>query len=156
MLFLSGQDYGQFSMQLGEEVTHFEVLQLENGHGRVRIGSKTESFTYHLAADGLHLSLSAADHLLVNDLAPGAAGSDEEADGIITAEMHGLVTAVHIEPGQMVEAGQRVLLLEAMKMQHDIKSPVSGKVIEVTAAEGQQVASGDRLVIIDQQEEQTS
>jgi biotin carboxyl carrier protein len=50
-----------------------------------------------------------------------------------------------------VAKGQRLAVLEAMKMQHSITAPVDGTVATVAATSGQQVAAGDILIVIEEQ-----
>jgi 3-methylcrotonyl-CoA carboxylase alpha subunit len=61
------------------------------------------------------------------------------ADGAILAPMPGKVIAVDVAEGQVVEAGQRLLVLEAMKMEHALTAPFAGTVAELSAQVGQQV-----------------
>jgi biotin carboxyl carrier protein len=65
--------------------------------------------------------------------------------------MHGLILSVEVESGQSVAKGQRLAVLEAMKMQHSITAPVDGTVATVAATSGQQVAAGDILIVIEEQ-----
>nr|WP_310524859.1 biotin carboxylase N-terminal domain-containing protein [Polymorphobacter sp.] len=69
-------------------------------------------------------------------------------DGRITAPMPGRVLAVDVTPGQAVSAGDRLLVLEAMKMEHRITARADGTVTTVHIAEGDQVADGMLLVEI--------
>ena len=68
----------------------------------------------------------------------GAAGATA-ADGDILAPMPGKVIAVDVAPGETVTRGQRLLVLEAMKMEHALTAPFDGTVAELKASEGQQV-----------------
>jgi len=61
------------------------------------------------------------------------------ADGAILAPMPGKVIAVDVAEGEAVAKGQRLLVLEAMKMEHALTAPFDGTVAELTASEGQQV-----------------
>ncbi len=70
-------------------------------------------------------------------------------DGEIEAPMPGRVTAVEVEKGERVAKGQRLLTLEAMKMEHALAAPFDGTVAELTAAPGQQVGEGQRLVRVE-------
>jgi len=63
--------------------------------------------------------------------------------------MPGTVLAVHVAPGDTVSAGQPVAVVEAMKMEHTVTSPVAGTVAEVAARAGQQVAMDARLAVIE-------
>jgi 3-methylcrotonyl-CoA carboxylase alpha subunit len=67
-----------------------------------------------------------------------AAGASAH-DGDILAPMPGKVIAVDVTDGQQVEAGQRLMVLEAMKMEHALTAPFAGTVAELAAREGQQV-----------------
>ncbi len=60
-------------------------------------------------------------------------------DGDILAPMPGKVITVDVAEGQQVEAGQRLMVLEAMKMEHALTAPFAGTVAELAAREGQQV-----------------
>ncbi|HKC04130.1 MAG TPA: acetyl/propionyl/methylcrotonyl-CoA carboxylase subunit alpha [Sphingomicrobium sp.] len=69
-------------------------------------------------------------------------------DGEIEAPMPGRVTAVEVAAGEKVAKGQRLLTLEAMKMEHALTAPFDGVVAELSAAPGQQVSEGVVLVKI--------
>jgi 3-methylcrotonyl-CoA carboxylase alpha subunit len=75
-------------------------------------------------------------------------------DGEIEAPMPGKVTAVEVSRGGKVVKGQRLLTLEAMKMEHALTAPFDGTVAELNAAPGQQVTEGQLLVKVDPKEEQ--
>ena len=68
--------------------------------------------------------------------------------GLVKAPMHGKLIAVFVKPGDRVEKGQRLAILEAMKMEHVLTAPSSGEVAEVAAEAGEQVAEGARLVVL--------
>ena len=59
-----------------------------------------------------------------------------------------MITTVAVEPNQTVEKGERVLIIEAMKMQSTIYAPIAGKVTAIHAQAGQQVEAKDLLVAI--------
>jgi biotin carboxyl carrier protein len=68
----------------------------------------------------------------------------------LTAPLPGVVVSVAITPGERVERGQRLLVLEAMKMNNSIRSPQDGVVVEVLAQIGQTVRHGDVLLRFEQ------
>ena len=68
------------------------------------------------------------------------------ADGGLTAPMPGKVLEVGVEPGQRVEAGRVLMVLEAMKMEHRVQAPADGTVTAVLVAAGDQVATGTELL----------
>jgi biotin carboxyl carrier protein len=67
----------------------------------------------------------------------------------LLAPMPGKVVRVLIGEQQTVEAGQSILVVEAMKMQNEIKSPKKGTVQKIVAAEGANVNAGDVLAIVE-------
>lgn len=75
----------------------------------------------------------------VGNRTDGIAGS-AAADGAILAPMPGRVTQVDVSAGDTVTKGQRLLTLEAMKMEHGLTAPFDGVVAELNATEGAQVA----------------
>ncbi|MGO4571084.1 acetyl/propionyl/methylcrotonyl-CoA carboxylase subunit alpha [Microvirga sp. 2TAF3] len=66
----------------------------------------------------------------------------------VKAPMHGKLIAVFVKPGDRVEKGQRLAIVEAMKMEHALISPADGEVAEIAAEPGAQVAEGARLVVL--------
>ena len=74
---------------------------------------------------------------------PGRASA---AGGGLAAPMPGKVLEVSVEPGQRVEAGRVLMVLEAMKMEHRVTAPANGTVTAVLVATGDQVATGTELL----------
>ncbi len=69
-------------------------------------------------------------------------------DGAIVAPMPGKVTSVDVSQGEKIAKGQRLLTLEAMKMEHGLVAPFDGTVAELSVVAGGQVAEGQLLVRI--------
>jgi propionyl-CoA carboxylase alpha chain len=74
------------------------------------------------------------------------------AAGSLVAPMPGAVTAVHVAVGDAVDAGQPLLVLEAMKMQHPVVAPAAGVVRSLDVVAGQQVDAGAVLAVIEEAE----
>jgi biotin carboxyl carrier protein len=81
----------------------------------------------------------------------GARGAGAEASGRaqVVASMPGKVVRVLVEAGATVEAGAGLVVVEAMKMQNELKSPKGGTVVEVRAVAGATVNAGDVLVVVE-------
>jgi 3-methylcrotonyl-CoA carboxylase alpha subunit len=73
---------------------------------------------------------------------------DEDSGGAVRSPMHGKVIAVFVGNGERVEKGQRLAIVEAMKMEHVLAAPRDGIVVEIAAEAGAQVADGERLMVI--------
>ena len=86
-------------------------------------------------------------HLSTRPAATDAKGL--ASDARVTAPMPGRVLALDVTPGQSVAVGDRLLVLEAMKMEHRIVAKLAGTIAAVHIAEGDQVADGMLLVEID-------
>ena len=71
-----------------------------------------------------------------------------DTGGVIAAPMHGKVLAVLVEPGAAVAKGQRVAVIEAMKMEHALTTPIAGTVAEISAVPGSQIAEGAAVMVI--------
>lgn len=148
----------------GDPVT----VQLRQGRDgiRVLVGAAEHHLDHQgdcLRLDGLRLDLRR--HLMVGDdlyLATGArilkvtrvlAGKGVAAaagGGATRAPMHGNLLDLSVSPGDRVEIGTRLAVLEAMKMQHEILAEVAGTVSEVAVTAPNQVKAGDLLVQIEQ------
>ena len=74
-----------------------------------------------------------------------AAGGGAASDGVILAPMPGRIVSVDVAPGDSVTRGQRLIVLEAMKMEQALVAPFDGTVAELTAVAGGQVAEGTSL-----------
>ena len=78
--------------------------------------------------------------------------ADVLASGSLLAPMPGTVISVAVEKGQQVEAGQPVLVLEAMKMQHSVRAPGAGTVTQIDVQVGAQVAAGEVLAVVEEEQ----
>ena len=78
-------------------------------------------------------------------------GSTDPA-GALAAPMPGKVLAVEVAEGDRVEAGQLLVVLEAMKMEHRIEAPAAGRVAALNVEVGEQVDNGRMLVVLDEAE----
>ena len=70
------------------------------------------------------------------------------ADGVVTAPMQGTIVKVSVAAGQRVKAGDPICVLEAMKMENEVKSPSNGEVIDLRIEPGDTVASGQVIAIV--------
>ncbi|CAN5148101.1 biotin carboxylase N-terminal domain-containing protein [soil metagenome] len=75
--------------------------------------------------------------------------ADAVASGSLLAPMPGTVVKVAVDAGQEVAAGDVVLVLEAMKMQHTVTAPAAGTVTEINVQPGAQVAAGEVLAVVE-------
>jgi biotin carboxyl carrier protein len=115
---------------------------LLNGRSyRVSKGAGTEIWV-----NGRLLSMEVFDP---RDLRPGQGASANQGRQEIAASMPGKVIRVLVAAGDMVEEGQGLVVVEAMKMQNEMKSPKAGRVVEIRARPDATVGAGEILVIVE-------
>lgn len=110
-----------------------EVAVADEGGGRYRVSTATGLERVEVTDPLTHLAREAHG---------AAAGGGTET---VTAYMPGRVAAVLVEEGEEVQAGQGVVVLEAMKMENEIAPDRAGKVTRIHVQEGQPVEGGDPL-----------
>jgi 3-methylcrotonyl-CoA carboxylase alpha subunit len=89
---------------------------------------------------------------LVDPFAKAEAGA-EEGDAAIRAPMNGRLVAIAVEDGDTVAAGQRLAVVEAMKMEHALVAPFAGVVRDLDASVGDQVEMSDRIMWVEKEGE---
>ncbi|MBP2478226.1 propionyl-CoA carboxylase alpha chain [Crossiella equi] len=133
---------------LAEDVT---VVSAEPGAVVLEVDGIRRSLTVSRYGDAVFVDSPAGPvtlRRLPRFTEPGAA----HAEGSLLAPMPGTVASVAAEAGQTVTAGQELLVLEAMKMQHPVRSPADGVLTELSVAAGAQVEAGAVLAVITPQE----
>jgi geranyl-CoA carboxylase alpha subunit len=142
-------DGGYVTSVSGNDV-RFEIDELGCDSIRFRINGLTESARFFRDGDRLHF-LHHGSHNAIRDLtlaAPASAAAGG-SDGKVRAAMNGRVVAVLVKQGERVVAGQPVMTLEAMKMEHVHTAAVSGTISAIDVAEGEQVTTGKIVVEIE-------
>ena len=159
-----------FKMLFGEDIKSLSISQQK--HNQVQVSVNDESYLVDIAGkalrvDGKKIAVSAfmhqgndvflalenSTHHFVHLKASNTAES-ETASGLILAPMHGQLLQLFVGKGNQVKEGDRLAVLEAMKMQHEIVADQSGRVFEIHASAGQQVRAKQELMTISEEEEQ--
>jgi len=83
----------------------------------------------------------------IKDFSAPAAGASG-GDGVVKAPMHGKVLELLAHVGDSVAPGQRLAVIEAMKMEHTLRAPFAGKVMQIAVAIGAQVVEGEEIMVI--------
>jgi biotin carboxyl carrier protein len=129
----------------------FSLVCLSNGHQSLQAGLAASALPGELA---VHMANGVAN---VRILAGGAGRfgrSAAVADGgggarRVLAPMPGRIVKVLVKPGDTVTARQGLVVVEAMKMENELRSPKDGRVAEVLVAEGTTVESGRVLIVVE-------
>ncbi len=144
-VFLKEVEDGFVAEVDGREKLQVEVTKEQRDH--LRLSRPTE-----LSIDGhLFRTLFKPQRAAKKQHLPINGESDQSGLVKVSAFMPGTIVSVAVKEGDPVAEGELLLILEAMKMENEIKSPVSGKVVEVLASENSTVAKGDVLIKIEPQ-----
>ncbi len=114
---------------------------------RITKADQKGSETYEIQVAGQRFEVMVEDER-AKLLAGMARSGATTGEATVQAPMPGLVVNVPLEKGAKVEAGQTVVVLEAMKMENDLSAPIAGTIKELRVNKGQTVDQGETLVII--------
>lgn len=103
---------------------------------------------YHATPAEIHLMWQGRLYRFRRPQVAHSAGTHTASEGILTAPMPGLVSKVWVKVGDEVEAGQRLLVLEAMKTEQALRAPFAGVVHQLHVCEGEIVQEGSVLIEI--------
>jgi len=149
----SAQDANVWMCTVNGKRLELDAIRVAQGVLSILIEGRNYEIKRDSTASGEHLYLNGrAFQCEVRDprALRGRRSASDYANGPkrITAPMPGKVVRVVAAAGTEVEVGQVVIVIEAMKMQNELKSPKKGKVQKIVASEGAAVNAGDTLAII--------
>src|SRR5579863_4372808 len=123
-----------------------DVLSLRIGNQAYEVKCERVSGELHLWVGSVRYAAEIRDP---RSLRGRARDIDDRGPKKLTAPMPGKVVRILVSAGSAVEAGAGVLVVEAMKMQNEIKSPKKGTIQKVLVSEGAAVNAGDVLAIVE-------
>ncbi|WP_086607213.1 acetyl/propionyl/methylcrotonyl-CoA carboxylase subunit alpha [Erythrobacter donghaensis] len=129
--------YSPFAFRLNSAPQTRSYVLVDGEPIEVELRSAGESRVKHI--DGETLLTNRGRTFKLSSWRADAGGQASAADGAIIAPMPGKVIAVDIAEGQTVTAGQRLMVLEAMKMEHALPAPFDGVIEGLTVSAGAQV-----------------
>ncbi len=146
---------GQYEVTLGDETVHLDAVRSgPTIYSIIEDGQQFEAMVDERGAHGFEVlvggrlfhfeSLDERTKLLASSALAVTSGPQT-----VEAEMPGKVVRVNLAPGDTVGVGQGVVVVEAMKMENEIPSPIDGVVKEVAVSEGQTVEAGARLFVVE-------
>lgn len=146
---------GQYQLRLNGTTHTVDALMLPHGvlslqmEGRayaVDVDERADSLQVHLR--GQSFKIDVADERKMRQRA-ATASFTVEGRQLITAPMPGKVTKLLVKLGDEVKEGQGLVVVEAMKMENELKSPKAGKVVELFAQEGSTVENNAKLLTVE-------
>jgi len=137
---------GSFGIRVGEA-----QMRAEHRGGAWWIDGAKGAAGVHRSGRRVSVFGAQTVHFMLSD--PLAVEADAgAAAGVVLAPMPGLVKAVFVAPGERVEKGARLAVLEAMKMEHTLAAGRDGVIAEVLVAPGTQVEAGAALIVLEDAE----
>lgn len=140
----------RFAVRSNAAETEMEIETGDDSHCWLTVGDHRSlacvfrhQLTVTVFMDGAAFNFTAPDPL-------AHAHEQETASNVVTAPMPGLVKLVHVTTGAKVQAGQALMVLEAMKMEHTLKAPRTGVVADIRAVSGDQVIAGMILLNLEE------
>lgn len=148
-------DSNELMIKYGKESEmRFQAVKVQPGVYSVLVNNRSfvvgvcphESNRVNVNGTPITLELLDAVHLHLREL--GWDTLQEKAAGVISAQIPGLITKIFHAPDDVVSKGDPLFLIEAMKMENEIKSPVNGVVKKIAVSEGQTVEKGTNIIEI--------
>jgi geranyl-CoA carboxylase alpha subunit len=141
---------GGYIANAGGGKVHIDIDELGRDSIRYSVAGLTGEARFCRDADSLYILNRGINRACRNlTLAPPAGAAATGSDGKVRATMNGRVVAMLVKQGERVAAGQPVMTLEAMKMEHVHSAPVSGIISAIDVAEGEQITTGKIVVEIE-------
>ncbi len=135
-----------------------EVERLEEGVYRMSHGGGTQTLTLlpgnvagrplRFLLDDTYVEIAVQDEYDLLEELLGRSGSATGSEPV-EAVMPGIIRKVLVGAGDLVELDQALIILEAMKMENEVRAPLAGRVARILVAEGRTVGAGDALAIIE-------
>lgn len=123
-----------------------DVLSLRIGNKAYEVKCERVGGEMHLWMGGVRYAAEVRDP---RSLRSRARATDEHGPRKLTAPMPGKVVRILVAQGAEVDAGAGVVVVEAMKMQNEVKSPKKGTVQKIVVSEGTAVNAGDVLAVVE-------
>lgn len=124
------------------------ILRIDHRHFDVSSIRKEDDGMYVLSLNGKRLRIEIEDEIAALLKRVGGDKATKLHSAVVRSPMPGKIARLLVGIGELIEAGQGVLILEAMKMENEIPAPCDGVVASLHVAEGAAVNGGDILVSI--------
>ena len=144
---------GRWSCRLDGQTVKVDAVIVRPDVLSLRIGDRAFEIKCERTASDLNIWVGstrfAADVRDPRSLRGRARAADDQGPRKLTAPMPGKIVRVLVEEGAEVDSGNGVVVVEAMKMQNEIKSPKKGKIQKILVTQGTAVNAGDVLAIVE-------
>ena len=141
---------GEYEVSVGDKTHHVTVSEMGENDLSAEVDGLMQRYHYVSEAPAsLYLASSDRSALLADSTRIPPEAEDAAGGGTIAAPMHGQLLSIDVETGARVSKGQRIAVLEAMKMQHELTAPGDGTVVDIAAVAGKQIVAGDLIMVLE-------
>ena len=149
---------GQYEITIAGETVHVDAVRsgptvysiIEDGRQFEAMVDERGAHGFDVLVGGRLFHLESVDER--TQMLAGSAAIVATGPQTVVAEMPGKVVKVNLAAGAAVGEGEGVVVLEAMKMENEIPSPIDGIIVEFAVSEGQTVEAGDVLFVVEPSE----
>ena len=142
-------DDGSYRVCLGEETREVQVTEPHPGVYSLLVGNFSYEVVVRSMGDALDVALAGRSYrVAMEDPASVSPSGKGDGSSVVRSMMAGRVLEVLVAVGDAIEAGKPLLVIEAMKMENEIRSPRDGVVHSVAVEAGQSVESGAELAVV--------
>lgn len=139
----------RWELTWNESAIEASVVSQSEGRMSLALGETLHQFDYAFSNAGCQFVLDGTEHSAIDTTYARSRRQGTQTDnGSISSPMNGRIVALHVAEGETVSAGQALLVVEAMKMEHSIAAPFAGAVRGLMVEVGAQVAPGGLLMEI--------
>ena len=144
---------GEYEVSIGDNSHHLVVTDIEDHTMTLEVDGLSQRYHYQSEAPAtLYLASDSLSMMLADNTRIPPEAEETGGGGTITAPMHGQLLSIDVATGDAVTKGQRIAVLEAMKMQHELIAPGDGAVVDVVAVAGKQIGAGDLIMMLELEE----
>ncbi|MFZ3208936.1 MAG: acetyl-CoA carboxylase biotin carboxylase subunit [Geobacteraceae bacterium] len=142
-------DSERYLLRIGDRSLEVTLLRKNEREIVFTSGEVQEKAAWHMTKDHVYLNLAGEVHDFTDITLEPAVSGRKIAKGQLVAVMDGRIVAIHVEEGQKVEAGDTLMVMEAMKIEHHIRADIAGVVKPFLTKLNDQVKAQQLLVVVE-------
>jgi len=135
----------EYRITINDELYVTKAVEVRPGLIHMDMGGGAQKFVVSLNKDERHVFLKGGSYKLLRVDDPGSRTVEDDV-GDLNSPITGKIVSVKVAPGDVVEEKQTLMVLEAMKMEYQIKAPYAGTVVSLLYNEGDGVEMGSLLI----------
>jgi len=148
-LVVTPQAPGHYLITSGDRTLNLQIISQGENEAKLSLDGNHIKVQFHSDHESkIEICVDGRSHTLVNQAMIIISAVNAVGGGSVTAPMHGALLEVFVEAGEKVSKGQRLAILEAMKMQHEILADVDGTISNIHVEAGTQIAAETLMIEI--------